>query len=192
MPLAALHPVRSSGLVAAAGELEDARLDGEAASGACPRRRGDRMMSVLGPVADIRGKSWHVRFSMAEQTKNHACLRLKPKLSRKSCCGEHARAALKPAGKSFRLIGISSVLSQTLRVEIIHFRLSEIYGCLTSSRLHKRGVSRSSRTWEAGCGGREDVSARLRADEGILSDGQAVWSRHPDAGVKLAGWRCRP
>jgi len=50
----------------------------------------------------------------------------------------------------------------------------------------RRGVSRSSRTLEAGCGGREDVSARLRADEGIFSDGQAVWSRPPDAGDKPA------
>ncbi len=31
-----------------------------------------------------------------------------------------------------------------------------------------------------------------RVDEETFADGQAVWSRHPDAGVKLAGWRCRP
>ena len=50
----------------------------------------------------------------------------------------------------------------------------------------RRGVSRSSRTLEAGCGGREDVSARLRVDEGIFSDGQAAWSCPPDAGDKPA------
>jgi hypothetical protein len=31
------------------------------------------------------------------------------------------------------------------------------------------------------------LKARLRADEGICSDGQAVWSCPPDAGIKLAG-----
>jgi len=50
----------------------------------------------------------------------------------------------------------------------------------------RRGVSRSSRTLGAGCGGREDVSARLRVDEGIFSDGQAAWSCPPDAGDKPA------
>ena len=34
---------------------------------------------------------------------------------------------------------------------------------LSPSRLHRRGVSRSSRTLEAGCGGRGDVSARVSA-----------------------------
>src|SRR6478609_9574703 len=34
------------------------------------------------------------------------------------------------------------------------------------SRAHKRGVSRSSRTWGAGCGGRDGIGARFeRADE---------------------------
>jgi hypothetical protein len=40
------------------------------------------------------------------------------------------------------------------RAKIFHFRFTEIYAFLPTSRLHKRGVSRSSRTWEVGCGGR--------------------------------------
>src|SRR5581483_11574791 len=36
--------------------------------------------------------------------------------------------------------------------------------------------------WTRGC-----FSALWRADEGIFSDGQAVWSCPPDAGVKLCG-----
>jgi hypothetical protein len=31
------------------------------------------------------------------------------------------------------------------------------------------------------------LQARLRADEGICSDGEGVWSWPPDAGVKLCG-----
>jgi hypothetical protein len=48
----------------------------------------------------------------------------------------------------------------------------------------RRGVSRSSRTLEAGMRWTRGCSARSRADEGIFSDGQAVWSRPPDAGDK--------
>ena len=39
---------------------------------------------------------------------------------------------------------------------------------------------------EAGSGGRETSQRIFRADERGLADGQAVWSWHPDAGVKLA------
>ncbi len=56
------------------------------------------------------------------------------------------------------------------------------------SRLVKRGVSRSSRTWRRGA-----VAARHRsilfqsADERCFADGQAVWSWRPKAGAKVAG-----
>ncbi len=69
------------------------------------------------------------------------------------------------------------------------------------SRAHWRGVSRSSRTVERGMRWPHRVAARehgpekcvsgfpaktmlkMRADERAGADGQAVWSRHPDAGV---------
>jgi hypothetical protein len=38
-----------------------------------------------------------------------------------------------------------------------YFRFSENYDLLRVSRLHQRGASRSSRTWEAGCDGRKDA-----------------------------------
>src|SRR5207253_201410 len=41
-----------------------------------------------------------------------------------------------------------------------------------SSRLTKRGVSRSSRTLGAGCGGRFGVARRTM----LIADGKAVWS----------------
>src|SRR6185437_7058146 len=40
--------------------------------------------------------------------------------------------------------------------------------------LTQRGVSRSSRTLRAGCGGRRDVQRACRADEIILADGEVV------------------
>jgi hypothetical protein len=40
------------------------------------------------------------------------------------------------------------------------FRFPELYDHLRPSRLHRRGVSRSSRTLAAGCGGRGDAPAR--------------------------------
>ena len=50
------------------------------------------------------------------------------------------------------------------------------------SRLHKRGVSRSSRTLEAGCGGRFGCALTNAAE----ADGEIVWSWRPDAGAKVA------
>ncbi|MGY4306263.1 hypothetical protein ACVIJ6_003506 [Bradyrhizobium sp. USDA 4369] len=48
----------------------------------------------------------------------------------------------------------------------------------------RRGVSRSSRTVERGMRWPPGVAVRVsRADERTEADGQAVWSRHPDAGV---------
>jgi len=46
---------------------------------------------------------------------------------------------------------------QVLSRKIFVFRFTEKYDCIRPSRLHRRGVSRSSRTLEAGCGGREDA-----------------------------------
>ena len=46
----------------------------------------------------------------------------------------------------------------------------------------ERGGSRSSRT----CGGMRWTRWR-RMTSAVVADGEAVWSRHPDAGVKFAG-----
>jgi hypothetical protein len=35
-------------------------------------------------------------------------------------------------------------------------------------------------------------SALMRADENSFTDGEGVWSRSPDAGIKSCEWRCRP
>jgi hypothetical protein len=68
--------------------------------------------------------------------------------------------------------------------------LREKYSALHSanslaSSLHpassKRGVSRSSRTLEAGCYGRA-----MSQDERHGADGEVVWSWRPDAGANLA------
>ena len=48
----------------------------------------------------------------------------------------------------------------------------------------RRDGSRSSRMLAAGCDGREGLQrGQARVDEETFADGQAVWSRHPDAGV---------
>jgi hypothetical protein len=58
---------------------------------------------------------------------------------------------------------------------------------LPPSRSHKRGVSRSSRTWGAGCGGRGSVRrANASWTKDAAAYGEVVWSWRPDAGVKLA------
>jgi len=49
------------------------------------------------------------------------------------------------------------------------------------SRSHKRGASRSSRTLEAGCGGRFGDARRAVLE----ADGETVWSWRPDAGAKF-------
>ena len=36
------------------------------------------------------------------------------------------------------------------------------------------------------------MDALMPEDERHHAFDEAVWSRHPDAGVKLASWRCRP
>ena len=48
----------------------------------------------------------------------------------------------------------------------------------------KRGVSRSSRTLNAGCGGRTSPSAILARTNGVCADGEVVWSWRSDAGAK--------
>jgi len=65
-------------------------------------------------------------------------------------------------GKSLRLIGSRILLCQPLPRKIFRFRFSEYRDYLPASRLRLRGVSRSSRTWEAGCGGREDAQRVMR------------------------------
>jgi hypothetical protein len=52
---------------------------------------------------------------------------------------------------------------------------------------HMRGVSRSSRTLVAECGGRGGSQCVFSCtDERPVADGQVVWFWHPDAGVKFA------
>ena len=50
------------------------------------------------------------------------------------------------------------------------------------SRLDKRGVSRSSRTLGAGCGGRFDCALTNVAE----ADGEVVWFWRSEAGAKVA------
>src|ERR1700677_3322881 len=47
----------------------------------------------------------------------------------------------------------------------------------------QRGVSRSSPTLGAGCGGRLGAARRAVLE----ADGEVVWSRSPDAGIKSGG-----
>jgi len=53
--------------------------------------------------------------------------------------------------------------------------------------LHRRGVSRSSRTLAAGCDGRFGFTAPTARTNGAEAYGQGAWSRPPDAGVKSDG-----
>lgn len=53
-------------------------------------------------------------------------------------------------------------------------------------RFAKGGASRSSRTLSAGCGGRRDVRRIYAQTTDDVTDGQAVWSWHPEADAKLA------
>src|SRR5579859_6998631 len=55
---------------------------------------------------------------------------------------------------------VLSELCQARQQEIFRFRFSEKHDCLAASRLRMRGVSRSSRTLEAGCGGCVGVARR--------------------------------
>ena len=62
------------------------------------------------------------------------------------------------------------------------FLFSRRCAYMAVSRLHRRGASRSSRTWEAGCDGRI-----VLRDEQHEADGEVVWSWRRDAGAKLPG-----
>ena len=53
--------------------------------------------------------------------------------------------------------------------KIIHFSSISFGVFLCSSRLTKRGVSRSSRTWSAGCGGRDGVGRARGESQGESS-----------------------
>ncbi len=76
-------------------------------------------------------------------------------------------------GKSLRLIRNNV---KPCRQKYLSSVFQKYMFTLSSSRLRWRGVSRSSRTLEAGCGGREEAQRAMRADESILADGQVVWS----------------
>ena len=68
-----------------------------------------------------------------------------------------------PSGKS---ASRNQKSCQVLGQKIFLFHFSEIHDCLRPSRLHRRGVSRSSRTLEVGCGGRggaQRACARTKA-----------------------------
>ncbi len=93
-----------------------------------------------------------------------------------------------PTGKS---AGARGILSSPLAKNISLRASPKSNLQLPTSRLNKRGVSRSSRTWSAGCGGRGSVGARgnRRASfrersagartNGAAADGEVVWSWHP-------------
>jgi hypothetical protein len=70
------------------------------------------------------------------------------------------------------------------KISLPFYRISAIHN---TPRATKRGDSRSSRFVGAGCGGRS-TSSDLRCD----ADGQVVWSRSPDAGIKPVDLRFRP
>ena len=59
--------------------------------------------------------------------------------------------------------------------------VGQISGPSSPVLLHKRGVSRSSRTLAAGCDGRVGFTGRVKRE----ADGKSVWSWSPDAGIKL-------
>ena len=54
-----------------------------------------------------------------------------------------------------------SKVCQACLTKIFLFRISEIHVCMCASRFRWRGASRSSRTWEAGCDGREGAQRGL-------------------------------
>ena len=72
----------------------------------------------------------------------------------------------------FNLLGRSSPPAQ-----IFYFRFSETCDLLRPSRLHKRGVSRSSRTWEVGCGGRDGGVRRALPGRTVKSRGSGAVCR---------------
>jgi hypothetical protein len=74
---------------------------------------------------------------------------------------------------------------QALRRKIFFFCFPEKYDCLRPSRLHRRGVSRSSRTLEAGSGGRRGAQRACRVDEGMLADAKACGPGPPMPGLSL-------
>src|SRR5215472_10518429 len=69
-----------------------------------------------------------------------------------------------PTGKSLRLIRNHVKPSRQKYITSVFQKYMII---LPAFRLHRRGVSRSSRTLGAGCGGREGAQRAMRADEGI-------------------------
>jgi hypothetical protein len=94
-----------------------------------------------------------------------------------------------PRGKSLPIIG--SVATPPRKIMV--FRFTEIYGSLSASHPHQRGVSRSSRTLRAGCGGLAGCSARMprgrRHPDGRRSRVVLVPRRWDQV---LRVWRCRP
>jgi len=71
--------------------------------------------------------------------------------------------------------------------KIFFLRFPEEYDCLRPSRASSEGVSRSSRNVV-----RDAMDVLARATSAANAYGKTVWSWSPDAGIKLAGWRCRP
>src|SRR5689334_5967847 len=99
-------------------------------------------------------------------------------LLRRAC---HRRAFARPVGSQWEANPHHSHAHFARRVNLSHPHTLAPSGksvaLICASRTHKRGVSRSSRTLGAGCGGRLGCSARdRRADESILADGEIVWS----------------
>src|SRR5580704_4925993 len=70
------------------------------------------------------------------------------------------------------------------KLPVVHFPLApsgKSQRCSRASRCRKRGASRSSRTLEAGCDGRD-----VLRDEQHIADGEIVWSWRPKAGAKFS------
>ena len=88
-----------------------------------------------------------------------------------------------PTGKSLRLIrNVSSPSTKNILLPFYRkICLSPLIPPPQEGRIAIVMDVGSGMRWTRGC------SARLRADEGIFSNGQAVWSCPPDAGVKSCG-----
>src|SRR5262249_8772990 len=75
---------------------------------------------------------------------------------------------------------LSEIMSSPSR-KVFVFRFSEIYGCLRASRPGKRALRPIVTKRGAGCDGRGWHARRSVSP----ADGEIVWSRSPDAGIKF-------
>jgi hypothetical protein len=96
-----------------------------------------------------------------------------------------------PQGKTNFMNNLSPVARSALACSKICLSFFRKSCFLYAIPPHQRGVSRPSRAWSAGCGGRMGLQrGSFRADEHPDAHGQAVWSWHPGADAKLAMTFC--